>query len=118
MRYRLCYYCRQPIVAADFNSHRRRCYDAQSERREHTGSGEWKATRAAVRKRDGGVCRALRLAAMLPPAIASSLRSLPCDGLLHVCHLAGDWRDSDPSGLLLMCERHHKAYDAAMARQS
>lgn len=118
MRLKLCYRCRQAIPIHQAQAHMRRCRDRESERTQHVGSAEWKSTRAEIRRRDGGVCRASRLAALVDVTIASSLRALPCDGPLTCAHLGGNWRDDDPAGLLTLCERHHKAYDAARARQS
>lgn len=85
---RRCRYCKALVDMRDWTAHRRRCYDAQSERTAHAGSAQWKRDRKAAKERAHGLCWC----------------GAPAT---EVHHIDGNWRNNDPSNHLAVCAEHN-----------
>jgi 5-methylcytosine-specific restriction enzyme A len=90
------------VPSQTWHQHRRFCFDQQSARRAHSSSAQWKRLRQQILERDGHQCT----------AIVDGRRCQVTEGL-QVAHIAGDWRDDNPSGLTTLCQPCHAWFDAA-----
>ena len=107
MIYKPCPYCKAILPAAGMENHKRSCYSQRRNavgdgRPRHTGSAQWKRTRALILERDHHTCQA-HLVGFEPCGAMSEL---------EVAHLDRDWRNDSPANLLALCVGHHRRYDA------
>lgn len=87
---KLCPECHALMDASEFAKHRRAHFDSRRERPKAMSRLKWPQIRAQILERDGRRC-------------VECLKTTA----LEVHHRDGDWRNNDPSNLIVLCNDCH-----------
>jgi 5-methylcytosine-specific restriction endonuclease McrA len=98
---KVCPTCHQIVPANQYNRHRQ-AHQPRPTRQangRHGSTRAWRKLRAQIILRDGGQCR--QCGAHQP---------------LEIHHIDGNWRNNNPTNLIVLCAEHHRNATAATTK--